>query len=152
MHRWSHGLFKSLPYRLNTVPNNRCSGNICQINQQILVTQIQISILAIKIWSNMSNVYEWRYEEYIAQNTFNLTIQYKQDNMTSLIVLILRFIRSLVHLKKKKESRVLTEEISTLFFSFSFFPIFLHHSNIRFVFFLNSELLWQQSLRITFFF
>ena len=89
----------------------------------------------------MSNVYEWRYEEYIAQNTFNLTIQYKQDNMTSLIVLILRFIRSLVHLKKKKESRVLTEEISTLFFSFSFFPIFLHHSNIRFVFFLNSELL-----------
>ena len=68
----------------------------------------------------MSNVYEWRYEEYIAQNTFNLTIQYKQDNMTSLIVLILRFIRSLVHLKKKKESRVLTEEISTLFFLFPF--------------------------------
>ena len=88
----------------------------------------------------MSNAYEWRYEEYTAQNTFNLIIQYKQDNMTSLIALILRLIRSLVHLKKKKESRVLTEEIGTLFF-FSFFPIFLHHSNIRFVFFLNSELL-----------
>ena len=64
----------------------------------------------------MSNAYEWRYEEYTAQNISNLAIQYKQGNMTSLIELILRLIRSLVYLKRKKESGVLKEEKGTFFF------------------------------------
>ena len=63
-----------------------------------------------------------------------------------------RLIRSLGPWRRRKGSGALKEEKRTnIYLSFLYIFILLCLSHRRFFFFLNSELLWQQSLRLTFF-